>query len=282
MTDVTEGWSSAEDAKERARESVRAAFERGPDEPPERTCRSCGHEAATWRSRCPACEKRYDRRLPWLSTRARWALAALAVALAGTVVIVSAPKVDHSKRVKAAQRAREQAARIRTETARLVREQRPVHGRAQAVAIPRASAPEARRIEARHALVGAFETAILAEARSRIATGELDGPVTGIHCGPLIRSPGNPSDEDDLTKPRGRYDCVVVKHDVMNDGKVVGWFGHPFVGVIDFRRGSYTFCKDNKVPGERGKALVKVRLAPECIGAEGQSAVLDGYLKPED
>lgn len=282
MTDVTEGWSSAEEAKERARESVRAAFERGPEEPPTRTCPTCGHEAATWRSHCPACEKRYDRRLPWLSTRARWALVALAVALAGTAAAISAPKVDESKRAKAAQLAREQAAHVAAERKRLIREQRPVTGRVRDVAIPGARAPEAERLAARRALVGAFETAILVEARSRIAAGEMDGPVTGIQCGPLIRSPGNPRDENDLTKARGRYDCVAVQRDVVQDGKVVAWFGHPFVGVVNFDRGTYTFCKDNKTPGESGKALVKVKLAPECIGAEGQSAVLDGYLQPED
>ena len=64
----------------------------------------------------------------------------------------------------------------------------------------------------------------------------------------------------------------------MKGGKVVGLFGHPFVGTADFKRFTYVWCKDNKVPGEGGKALAKVAVPAVCIGAEGQPRVGDGYL----
>jgi hypothetical protein len=38
------------------------------------------------------------------------------------------------------------------------------------------------------------------------------------------------------------------------------------------------WCKDNKVPGERGKPLAKVPIPAVCIGAEGRPRVGDGYL----
>jgi hypothetical protein len=281
MGGVTEGWESAEAARERARQSVREAFERGPEQPPERTCPTCGHVAATWRPRCPNCEKRYDRRWPWLSDRARWSIAALVVAIAAVIVWQSAPHIDQSKKARAEAAARAQAKRIAEERARITREQRPVRGKLTA-AKDNPSAPTAERLAARREQAAQFRAAILANARSRIDTGEMDGPVKSVKCSALVRSPGNTSDEDVLSKPRGRYDCVAVQRDVLRDGKLVAYFGNPFVGTIDFRRGTYVLCRDNKAPSENGKALVSVVLDPSCIGAEGQSRVRDGYLLPDE
>jgi len=111
-----------------------------------------------------------------------------------------------------------------------------------------------------------------------VKTGELDGPVKSVTCDPLIRNPGNVGEEEDLSNRRGRYDCVAVKRDVVKHGKVVGLFGHPFVGTADFKRFTYVWCKDNKVPGERGKPLAKVPIPAVCIGAEGRPRIGDGYL----
>jgi hypothetical protein len=97
-----------------------------------------------------------------------------------------------------------------------------------------------------------------------------------------VRTPGGVSDEEVLSKPRGRYDCVAVQRDVVRDGKIVAYFGIPFVGTIDFRRGTYVLCKDNKAPSENGRALVTVVLPAACIGAEGQDRVRDGYLLPDE
>jgi hypothetical protein len=273
---------NAEEAREAARRSVQEAFARAPEGPPVRTCPNCGEESATWRAQCPACNKRYDRRLPWLPDRARWVLG-----IAGAIAAIAAlwailPGVFEAKKDNDAKVAREHAQRVAAERARLIREQRPIRGHAHGLPRLPADAPAAERLAQRRALVGQTEAAILAEARKRIAAGQLDGPVTKVNCGPLIRAPDNARDENDLSKRRGRYDCVAVKRDVVDEnGKVVGLLGHPFVATIDFGRRSWVLCKDNKVPGERGKPLAKVRLDPSCVGAEGQKVVGNGYAAPD-
>jgi hypothetical protein len=282
MSGVTEEPDSVELARRRAREAVRSAFEKGPEAPPERRCPTCGHVAATWRPRCPSCNKRYDRALPWLSDRMRWGIAAAVLVITGVIIWQSAPKVDQSKKTRAEQAQREQAKRIAAESERIRHEQRPVRGRITSVGAEDPKAPAAERLAARRRLYAAFEAAILAEARQRVATKEMKGPVREIRCSALIRREGALRDEEVLTRPRGRYDCVAVQRDVVRDGEVVAWFGNPFVGVLNFAKGTYVFCKDNKVPGEKGSALAKVTLDPACIGAEGQPRVRDGYLQPDD
>jgi hypothetical protein len=274
--------NAAEAARAAARESVRAAFERGPDGPPVRRCPNCGEESATWRAQCPACNKRYDRRLPWLSDRARWALGAVGALAAIGALILILPGVFSARDEHNAQLAREQAKRVAAERARLIHEQRPIRGRAHDLPALAANAPAADRLAQRRALLGQAEAAILTEARHRVSTGELDGPVRDVNCGPLVRTPNNARDENDLSKRLGRYDCVAVKRNVVDaDGKVVGFLGHPFVATLDFTKRSWVFCKDNKVPGERGKPLAKVRLDPSCVGAEGQAVVGNGYAAPD-
>ena len=274
-----------EEAKQRAREAVEAAFRATDAPPPARRCPSCGEESATLAARCPACGKRYDRRLPWLSDRARIALAVGALLLLGGVAAYAAPRISESRQERAERLAREQAERQRREVARLTRLQRPIAGRAR-VRDDR-SATAAGRLQARRALVTALEDEILREARARRGRGEVTGSdPREVICGPLVRHsvggrPVERGDEDDLGRERGRYDCTAVQRDVVRDGEIVARFGVPFVATIDFRRGTWTFCQDTKVPGERGEALAKVPVPPECLGAEGAERVGDGYAAPE-
>jgi hypothetical protein len=269
------------DPRTKAKDDVREIFSRAPQGPPPRTCRSCGEEAGTWRAECPSCGKRYDRRFARVSDRQRWILAAVAVIGAVTAAALILPGVFESRDDHNARVAREHAARVAAERRRLEREQRPVRGRPAGLKPPPAGASPAEQLAARRRLVTALEGAILTDARARIDKGQLDGPVSRVECGPLIRTPGNRGEEQDLRRIRGRYDCVAVKREVIKEGKVVGLFGHPCVGTADFKRFTYVFCKDNKVPGERGKALAKVPIPAVCIGAEGQPRVGDGYLAPD-
>ena len=275
-----------EEARKRAREAVEAAF-RATDAPvPARRCPSCGHEAATLAARCPACNKRYDRRLPWLSDRARLAIALASVLLLGGVVAYAAPRISDSRDSYAEKLARERAETKRTEVARIKRLQRPVRGDTDRR--EDRSAPAAERLEVRAAMVTALEAEILREARKRHAAREFTGSAPReVICGPIVRKsvggrPVEVGDETDLGRPRGRYDCTAVQRDVVRSGELVGRLGVPFVATIDFARGSYIFCGDVKLPGERGKPLAKVPIAPECIGAEGAERVGDGYALPED
>ena len=119
-----------------------------------------------------------------------------------------------------------------------------------------------------------MESAILADARARVAAGRLDGPVTATECTTLVRG------TDPLAGPLGRFDCVVAKRPVVRDGVRVATLGHPYVATLDYARRSWVFCKDNKVPGERGVALAKVPVDPACVGAAGARRVGDGYAAP--
>ena len=272
-------FEGADEARERVRRQVAAAYEQGT-EPPPRRCPTCGVESATWLSRCPSCDKRYDRRWPWLTDRARWALAGLAVVALIAVVAYASPRVSESTRAQAERAAREQAERVERNRVRMTAEQQPQF--ANGSTREDLEAPAADRLAARRALVAELQTEILADARSRIESDRMDGPVRQVLCDPLIRAPSKGRDEDDLRKRRGRYDCVAVKRDVVRTGKLLGYFGHPFVGTIEFRTGRLTWCRDTKIPGESGKPLVKVALDPRCVGAENADRLGDGFITPKE
>ena len=190
---------------------------------PLRKCRFCGHEAATYRSECPQCGLRYNRRLSPRALRLVIAGAALAL-IAGAAVTI--PMFSESKQTSE-QRARERQARlVAQERARLIREQRPVRGAS--------SGPPARTVEQRRELVGVMEAAILEDSRARTRSGELDGTIQSVECGPLERTAVAVPDEEELDEPIGRYDCVARLDDVVQRGKVVATLGHPYVGAIDF------------------------------------------------
>ena len=267
------------DPRTKAAEDVREIFARSaPREAPPRKCPNCKAEHVTERAFCPSCGKRYDRPFARVTDTQRWFLGGLTLASVIVAAILILPGVFDAKRDNDARLARENAARVAAEKKRLTREQRPQRGRPAGLRAPGPTASAGEQLAARRKLVSALEGAILVDARGRIERGELDGPVTRVQCAPLVRNPGNVGEEEDLRNRRGRYDCVAVKRDVIKNGKVVGLFGHPFVGTADFKRFTYVWCKDNKVPGERGKPLAKVPIPAVCIGAEGRPRVGDGYL----
>ena len=280
---ATSGWKDAEEARRRAREVVAGAFAKTPETVPARRCPTCGFEAATLAARCPNCNKRYDRALPWLKDWMRWTLAVAAATGLVVLGLSLRPGIQETKQERATRLAREQAQRVSAQRARLIRQQRPVRGRAAGYRAPAAGAPDAERRAARRSLVLALETAITEDARRRIAAKELDGPVKFTECGPLVRMSSGQSDDQILSKRLGRYDCVAVKSDVRRFGRTIALFGHPYVGTLDFRTGAYVLCKDNKVPGERGQALATVKLAPECLGLDKNAEeVGDGYIQPDE
>lgn len=252
----------------------------GVDALPERRCPNCGESARTQLAKCPHCDRRYDRRLPWLTDPMRWAAGALGLAAVLTGCALILPGVFDERDAGNARRAAESEALREAKRAELVREQAPevVRGPAD----PRTATP-ARRLAARLALVGAAEEAILADASARVAAGRLDGAVERVECGPLIRDANRAPDHEVLERTIGRYDCVAVQSDVVQGGKTVGLFGHPFVAALEFGKGRITFCKDNKAPSERGKSLAQVRLRPECFGLPPDAEPLgNGYVMPAD
>jgi hypothetical protein len=262
-------------ARERTRQEVRAIFAATP-EVPLRACPHCGARERTRHEHCPVCGNSYFVEPPRFSRRTRLALTAFgtaisAGAIAGLLVFLLAQGSESTSK----QRER-RAAAVAAERRRLVREQTPHHGRAE-VRLPGADASASARRDARHRMVAGLERTIAADARERIARGELRGSaVRSTECGPL--NPGQGSrDEDDLHRSLGRYSCLAVSQSARR-GAVTSSLGIPFVAVIDFRRGTFTWCKDNPVsPADIKSQLAFVRLARECTAARGP-AFGSGYL----
>jgi hypothetical protein len=253
------------------------------DEVPLRTCPHCGVESRTRFERCPSCGKSLYDKPPRFSRTTKivgGAAIGLVVLVAGTFgVLALASKERDRDRRDAAQRRQLVAA----ERARLIREQAPRHGRPPAtLKQPPASATDAERIAARVGLLHAMEASITRDARGRVRSGELRGPVRYTKCATLSPTATVSNEERDLSRSRGRYDCVAVARDVIDNGKLVARYGTSFVGTVDFGRWRYVWCRNNPAPGERAKALVFVRLSRECLGAEGAPAVGTGYVQPAD
>jgi hypothetical protein len=126
--------------------------------------------------------------------------------------------------------------------------------------------------------VARVESSITADARARIARGQLEGKApSATRCGPLVRNQVA-GDEADLAKLIGRYSCVAVVRDAVQRGRSVGLFGIPFVAAVDFRRFTYVWCKDNPAGNVSDTGLAFVRLARECLASHGK-AFGTGYIE---
>jgi predicted RNA-binding Zn-ribbon protein involved in translation (DUF1610 family) len=263
-----------EDAGSTTRDDVRAALARG--ETPLRSCPSCGRETRTRDERCPHCGSSYFAKPPRFSGRTRAALVAVCGLVTAAALAVGIVLVTDAKNERDAREATEQRSRVAAERARLRRVQAPQRGTARALR-PAAGASPAERLAARAALVGAVEERITRDARARAEAGELDGPISGTECGPLLRSPDAVPDDRMLNRTIGRYDCVAIKADVVREGTSVGRLGHPFVAALDFDRFSFVWCRNTPPQGEAGKSLAFVRLDRACLAAKGR-ALGTGYV----
>jgi hypothetical protein len=243
--------------------------------PPLRTCPSCGRAGRTRYERCPHCQSSYYGR-SGVQKRRRLiitgAIAALIVVLGGVgTVFALSDRSDREARQK-----QEQARLVVGLRAKLARIQAPHHGAARALKPP-AGATDAQLLAARKALVTAVEQRITADARARAKTGELDGPISSTFCGPILKSKEAIPDDEVLIKHIGRYDCVAIKrHVIAQEGEKVAELGHPFVAALNFDTYTYTWCRNTPAQGERGVALVFVRLQRECLAARGK-ALGTGY-----
>jgi hypothetical protein len=106
-------------------------------------------------------------------------------------------------------------------------------------------------------LLASVRESIDADARARVRAGQLDGRILRVEC-ELARRVGD----------RGSYDCTAVTSEVPQTGRnVPGLVGYPFVAVVDFETGRYSWCKTNPVPGERVIPDPRdvVELPRECV-----------------
>jgi hypothetical protein len=260
-----------EAARRRAREEVHSVFAEAGDAPL-RQCPRCGVEERTRWENCPHCGWSYFRPAPRFSDRTKRIAAAVAIVAAGVGLGLLVPALLRGGKHQHQRVAARDRRIVSAEERRLRREQAPHHGSATDLRPP-AGAHVPAVLRARRALVAAAETAITADAVRRIASHEMDGPVQSTNCGslgPVNRGQHPVPDEEILTKPIGRYDCTAIKRDVVQDGKVVAEFGYPFVAAVDFRKFTFTWCRNHPAQGERGIGLAFVRLSRECLAARGR------------
>ncbi|HWI70706.1 MAG TPA: hypothetical protein VNT55_02030 [Baekduia sp.] len=250
------------------------------EQPPSRICPHCGREGRTRYERCPHCQRSYyvasRRQLRRRASIAAGVLILLLVLGGVGAVIALNDRDDRVARQKA-----EQDRRIAALRARLKVIQAPHRGSATDLKPP-AGATSAELLKARKALVSAVETRITADARQRMARGELDGPISSTFCGPILKSKTAIPDDRVLSKRIGRYDCVAIKkHVTTADNKKVAELGHAFVAALNFDTYTYTWCRNTPAQGEAGKALVFVRLERACLAATG-AALGTGYVAEPD
>jgi len=259
------------------RDEVRAALAR-KDEAPHRTCPRCGRGERTRSEFCPHCGYSYFARSAAEVRRRRIVAGSAAlivlVALAVGAAVLISDRNDQDRRDRATR-----AKLVAAEVARLKRVQAPHRGSATALKPPR-GASDAQRLAARHDLLGAAESAITADARGRVRTGELRGTITHTECGPFLRARDAVPDDRVLSKPVGRYDCVAVLADAIRSGKTVGKIGYAFVAALDFRHFTYVTCRNSPAQGEAGRSLAFVRLDRACLATKSR-VIGSGYVDPE-
>lgn len=202
-------------------------------------------------------------REPRRTPRRRIALiSAGALAVVAVIAFVFVPAM----RDDADEFARRQAAELRrakaAERARLLREGIPV----------RRTGPSRQAGEAplahRERLVAAGEAAITADARRRVASGEMRGPVAGTRCRTFPFTETRSRQEADAAVPRNHYQCIAFSRRFalpeLEGEKRTGLIGQPYWLVLDYRSARMTFCRISPRAGEGGRVLVEVPVDPAC------------------
>jgi hypothetical protein len=175
------------------------------------------------------------------------------------VALVIGPDIRQSKseRERAEQQERQRARAARE--ARIRREQRP-----RFVDGPAASSG----VAARRRLLDAASASVLADARRRVAAGQLRGPIRRIDCEPFPRNVAGIGAEDGTGERFGRYACIAVTAEFTEtESTSGGLLGHPYRMRIDFDTGRYAFCKIAGRPAEgQLKRRLGVTVPPVCGG----------------
>ncbi|HEV7462277.1 MAG TPA: hypothetical protein VGN78_17220 [Solirubrobacteraceae bacterium] len=183
--------------------------------------------------------------------------AAIAAIVLGALAAWLVPRIDRAKRHHAATEQRRLAALSAQERRVLARDQRLHAGRAGAL--------PSNPVAAQHAVLADLGRAITADARRRTAAGTLAGHVLTTTCAPFTRGPVRVAPPP--TSTAAGYECTAVTREIPRSSRnIAGAIGYPFWARVNFRRGTFAWCKVNLRPGERGvggEAAV-VALPPAC------------------
>lgn len=192
--------------------------------------------------------------MPWRALAV--AIVAL-LALALAISVLRSDGAEDRREAEAAQARLEAAERLRLEE----------EGRPASEAGPGRLGSESG-IAYRARLIAAAESVITADARARARTGEIDRDVKGTRCRPFPYTATREAQERDPGIDRNRYQCLAWnKRFALSEleGKArTGYIGQPYWLIADYATGHLTFCKITPRPGEGGKALVSVPVAPAC------------------
>jgi hypothetical protein len=188
------------------------------------------------------------------------ALVALVAVLATAAAVL--PGILESKEERDQDERRERAERRAELVRRLEAEQRPRLRRSESVAP--AGAAAAAQLEARAALMEELPAEILADARARVRSGQLDGPIDRVRCEPFPRTVDGRGADSDLARGTGRYSCVAVTADFgTGEAGATGVIGHQYRAQVDFEDGRYAFCK---ISGQAGPSREQLVTTPKVCG----------------
>jgi hypothetical protein len=182
--------------------------------------------------------------------------------LAGVaLVLVLAADISETKREEAdAQRRREAEAKAQR-TRELRVEQRPRLGSFESVAPPGADA--ARRLEVRAGQIDELAGAIAADARRRVRTGALDGPILRVDCEPFPRTVAGVGAHETLSRRDGRYSCIAITSESEGTNVAQAVLGHTYRALVHFDTGRYGYCK---VSGQAGPSREQLVTTPRACG----------------
>jgi hypothetical protein len=157
------------------------------------------------------------------STALKLGVATMLLLVAGGAVAVAVSSNRSAQRAREAD-AQRAAAVHREEVAKTRAEQKPRFGRSHGTPT---------------AMAAGLSDAILADARARVRTGALKGPILRVTCERFPRTVGPPPRERDR-----RFSCVAVTAEIARSkGGEAGAIGHPYRAWLHFDTGRYAFCK---------------------------------------
>jgi hypothetical protein len=183
--------------------------------------------------------------------------AAIVAAVLGALGAWLIPRIDRAKRREATAEQRQLAALSVRQRLVLARDQRLHTGRAGAL--------PADPVAAQRAALAGLERAITADSRARAAAGTLAGPIVATTCAPFTRGPVRVAPTPGATA--AGYECTAVTREIPRSARnTAGAIGYPFWARVNFRRGTFQWCKVNLRPGERGVGgeVAVVALPPAC------------------
>jgi hypothetical protein len=190
--------------------------------------------------------------------------AAILLAAAAVTLVLSIPAITESKDERAANEARIERERQERRAAELQAELRLRSGRGEGAR----GLTGAEAIGVRQALAQDLGDAVLADAVSRVQSGEFTQTVERVECERFPRGARGEDPAFDLGSKTGRYSCLAITADSprieTNESSSVGY---PYRALLNFETGRFSYCKISGRPGEGSLTReFPVRIPAACGG----------------